>query len=125
MHPVLGVCTGELPKAADTLREQGHSPAIFTFAPPHNQFLLNLIRWGPVGLLALLFLLFVWIREGIVLNWQYSQTAPLFTLTGLALAVHGLSSSSMEEHFSAILAVLLLGMAMSGNSYNRKAGGRK
>jgi len=125
MHPVLGVGTGGLPKAADTLREQGHSPASFTFVHPHNQFLLNLIRWGPVGLLALLVLWFVWIREGIVVNWQCSLTAPLFTLTGLALAVHGLSSSSMEEHFSAILAVLLLGMAMSGNSYNRKAGGKK
>lgn len=121
--PLLGVGTGGLPKAVAALREQGHSPADFTFDHPHNQYLLNLIRWGPAGLLALLVLWFVWMKEGVSVDWQHSVTAPLFTLTGLALAVHALSSSSMEEHFSAILAVLLLGIALSDNNNYPKEGG--
>jgi len=64
----------------------------------------------------MLVLLAVWMREGIKIDWQHSLTAPLFTLSGLGLALHALSSSSMEEHFSAILAALLLAVAMSENS---------
>jgi len=113
LYPVFGVGTGGLPKAATTLREQNRSPAHFRFVQPHNQCLLVLIRWGPVGLLTLLTLWYAWMREGLNVDWSDSVSAPLFTLSGLALAVHGLSSSSMEEHFSAILAVLLLGVALS------------
>lgn len=116
LYPLLGVGTGGLPQAVADLKAQGLSSSQFIFAHPHNQYLLNLIRWGPAGLLLLLLLLVIWMREGIKIDWQYSITAPLFTLSGLALVMHGLSSSSMEEHFSAILAALLLATAMSADS---------
>lgn len=120
LFPVLGVGTGGLPEAAATLREQKRSPAHFRFVQPHNQYLLVLIRWGPVGLLALLALWYAWMREGLKVDWSHSVSAPLFTLSGLALVVHGLSSSSMEEHFSAILAVLLLGVAISHKKHTNQ-----
>jgi len=116
LYPLLGVGTGGLPHAVAALKEQGLSSSEFIFAHPHNQYLLNLIRWGPSGLLLLLALLVVWMREGIKVDWQYSIIAPFFTLSGFGLALHGLSSSSMEEHFSAILAALLLAIAMSEDS---------
>jgi len=119
-HPLLGVGTGGLPQAVVDLNKQYQvsesTITTQTFAHPHNQYLLNLIRWGPLGLLLLLVLLAVWMREGIKSDWRYSFTAPLFTLSGLALTLHALSSSSMEEHFSAILAALLLAVAMSADS---------
>jgi len=111
LYPYLGVGTGGVPKAAADLQGQVNSSS--AFAHPHNQYLLNLIRWGPVGLLALLFFWWQWIRQGLIIDWRHSLRAPLFVISGLALIVHGLSSSSMEEHFSTILAVLLLGVAMS------------
>jgi len=126
LYPLMGVGTGGLPQAVVQLKAQRElSSSMLIFAHPHNQYLLNLIRWGPVGLFVLLVLWFVWVREGLLVDWQYSITAPLFTLPALALAVHGLSSSSMEEHFSAILAILLLGVAMSDNGFHVCEGGEK
>ncbi len=114
-NPVLGVGTGGLPDAVAKLKSGGRSASQFTFAHPHNQYLLALIRWGPLGLVLFSTLLFFWMREGWRLDWRESPVAPLIFLPALALTVHALSSSSFEEHFSAILAALLLGTGLSGN----------
>ncbi|WP_347239234.1 O-antigen ligase family protein [Mariprofundus sp. KV] len=124
-NPVFGVGTGGLPSAVAMIKEEGRSASPFTFTHPHNQYLLALVRWGPTGLLLMLVLFFVWAREGWRLDWRASPTAPLVFLPALALVIHGLSSSSLEEHFSAILAVLLLGTGLSGNRDHNKQGGEK
>ncbi|WP_081610043.1 O-antigen ligase family protein [Mariprofundus ferrooxydans] len=124
-YPLLGVGTGGLPKAVSVMKSQGLSSAPSVFVHPHNQYLLDLVRWGPVGLLLLVGLLVVWMREGLKVDWQHSLTAPLSTLSGLALVLHGLSSSGMEEHFSAILAVLLLGVALSDSRQYVNTGGKQ
>ncbi len=115
-YPALGVGTGGVPAASAALPQSLQVAPYSGFAHPHNQYLLNLIRWGPAGLLLLLLLWGVWLREGMKVDWRYSLTAPLFALSGLALAVHGLSAASMEDHFSIILAVLLLGVAIAGGT---------
>ncbi len=115
MHPVLGVGTGGLPDAVAALKAEGRSASNFTFVHPHNQYLLALVRWGPAGLALLSLMLFYWMREGWRRDWHESVTAPLIFLPALALVIHGLSSTAVEEHFSAILAVLLLGVALSDN----------
>jgi len=65
-------------------------------------------------------LLFYWLREGWKRDWHESITAPLIFLPALALAIHALGSSSLEEHFSGVLAALLLGAGLaegiSGNA---------
>ncbi|WP_227819340.1 O-antigen ligase family protein [Mariprofundus micogutta] len=126
-QPLLGVGTGGLPHAVSDLKSGFRLTENITvaesFAHPHNQYILNLTRWGPAGVILLLALLSVWMREGFKVDWQHSVVAPLSTLSGLALALHALSSSSMEEHFSAILAVLLLATAMSVSSENSRSTG--
>ncbi|MDQ6992547.1 MAG: O-antigen ligase family protein [Mariprofundus sp.] len=111
--PLLGVGTGGLPQAVKIYNKNHPLSAVAIFPHPHNQYLLHLVRWGPVGLLMLLSMLYYLIWKGLVVDWQQSLVAPFMTLSGLALALHGLTSASMEEHFSAILAVLLLGVGLA------------
>ena len=80
---------------------------------PHNQYLLSMVRWGVVGLLALLALLCFWIRTGTASPWRDRVALPLVTLTGVALLVDGLSTASLEEHFSTIFALILLATGLS------------
>jgi len=131
-YPVLGVGTGGFPKAAAEARQQrpelnydkvppsyyiNHpdlvTDSVMKAAHPHNIYLFALARWSIWGLAALCMLLFVWIRTGWRLDWERLQAGPLITLSGVALVVHGLSSASLEDHFSAVLAALLLGLGLA------------
>jgi len=118
LHPVLGVGTGGLPDAVVALKAEGLSASKFTFVHPHNQYLLALVRWGPAGLALLSLMLFYWMREGWRRDWHESVNAPLIFLPALALVIHGFSSTAVEEHFSAILAILLLGVALSDDRFD-------
>nr|WP_241697620.1 O-antigen ligase family protein [Mariprofundus sp. NF] len=113
--PIIGFGTGSFPKAvadwkANHVDEWSYDVPI---VHPHNQYLLSMVRWGVIGLVLLLTLLYFWVREGISKPWRNSTVMPLITLTGAALLVHGLSSASMEEHFSTIFAVLMLSAGLS------------
>jgi O-antigen ligase len=83
-------------------------------AHPHNMYLLALVRWGPAGLIALLVWLGVWIRTGWLEDWRASDAGILIGLPAIALAVHGLSAPSLEEHFPGVLAAILTGLGLSG-----------
>jgi len=117
-HPLLGVGTGGFPQQTMQLLKQrpelnyGGGRRIRTH--PHNAYLLALARWGPLGLMALIWLLCSWIREGWNGDWLENEYGMLISVTGIALAVHGLTASSMEEHFSALLAIMLLGLGIAG-----------
>lgn len=115
-HPVVGIGTGGFPKASvwakknhPELDYDGRSMA----AHPHNMYLLALARWGLPGLSALMALFFVWMRTGWSLGWSDSDAGALIALSGIALAVHGLSAPSLEEHFEDILAVMFLGSGLA------------
>jgi len=114
-RPLTGTGTGGYRTAAAKIKQSypdlwygGLSPA-----HPHNMYLLALSRWGPVGLMALIILLSAWIRTGWRLDWYRTDTASLIALPGVAMSVHGLSAPSLEEHFSGILAALLLGAGLA------------
>ena len=114
-QPIIGVGTGGFPKAVSDW-QQGHGNASEVASPlvhPHNQYLLAMVRWGILGLSILLILLWQWIRTGLSVQWQNSEAMPLVALTGVALTVHGLSSASMEEHFSTIFALVVAGAGLS------------
>jgi len=111
--PILGVGTGGLPEAAKRWsQEMGHGQGV-TFAHPHNQYLLDLVRWGPLGMGLLILLFVIWLRESRNWDWSVSKTAPMICLSAVALASHGFFAPSMEEHFSAVLATLALGVGLS------------
>ncbi|HXH72018.1 MAG TPA: O-antigen ligase family protein [Mariprofundaceae bacterium] len=86
------------------------------YSHPHNMYLLSMVRWGLVGLLVLISLLAIWIRTGWRLDWRISSAGCLIGLSGLALAVNGLTSSSFEEHFPSILSMLFLGLGLAAAS---------
>jgi len=116
-HPLLGVGTGGFPLATkETLRRHPELDygARTLRMHPHNAYLLALARWGVPGLLILVWLLFSWVRSGWKTDWQQQEYGMLIAVTGIALMVHGLTASSMEEHFSALLAILLLGLGIAG-----------
>jgi len=114
-HPVAGVGTGGYRTAAEKIK-QSH-PGLWYGGPapahPHNMYLLALSRWGPVGMLAFLVLLALWIRTGWRLDWRQTDAGSFIALPAVAMAVHGLSAPGMEEHFSGILAALLLGAGLA------------
>lgn len=116
-NPWLGVGTGGYPSASKHV--QVMEPSLDfggdVASHPHNIYLLALVRWGVLGLFLLVWLLFEWIRIGLVMDWGKHPMASLASLTGLALAVHGMTSTSIEEHFSIVFAVLLLALALAEN----------
>jgi len=122
-HKLAGVGTGGFPAAVrerydvgrlDLNAFGGHEQKVL-MAHPHNQYLLNLVRWGPVGLLVFLALLFLWVKEGWTQSWRSPAEGGrvMISLSGLMLAIAGLFEPSMEEHFSAVFAVLLLGTGLA------------
>ncbi|MDQ7010673.1 MAG: O-antigen ligase family protein [Mariprofundaceae bacterium] len=111
-HPFIGVGTGGYAAAAAQVFRE-HPEYLIRADHPHNAYLLSMARWGTGGLMIILLLLYTWIRTAWQADWNRDIYAPLISLSGLALAVHALSASSLEEHFSAVLAVLLLGAGLS------------
>ena len=118
--PFYGVGTGGFPIAvkewqADPALQHGYRNIYSQVAivHPHNQYLITLVRFGLVGLLVLVVFILIWIRTGLGRPWKNVESMPLIALSGMALALHGLDSTSFEEHFSSIFALILLGAGLS------------
>lgn len=115
-----GVGTGGFPKAvrvwqAHPALQHGYINAFsqVKIAHPHNQYLITLVRYGLIGLILLLILIAAWIGSGVRGQWRDVLVAPLIALSGVALLIHGLDSTSFEEHFSSIFALIILGTGLS------------
>lgn len=111
-HPWLGVGTGGFPQAVLDW-QAGHGAAPLHLVHPHNQYLLVMVRWGILGLFSLLALFYFWIVAGLSQSWRNTSVLPLAGLTGIALLIHGLSSASLEEHFSTLFALVVTAAALS------------
>ncbi|MDX8392621.1 MAG: O-antigen ligase family protein [Mariprofundaceae bacterium] len=114
-QPLSGVGTGGYPSSVAAVKASHPELLLSSVTPahPHNMYLLALSRWGPIGVLLLLSLFIIWMRTGRTLNWQHTDTPSLIVFPALALAIHGLSAPSLEEHFPGILAVLLSGAGLA------------
>jgi len=112
-YPLLGVGTGGLPLNVKQWQQNHHETSALQFVHPHNQYILDFVRWSIVGLLCLLLLLVLWGREGWRMDWHKSAAAPFVFLTAMALIVDGMFGPTLEEHFSGVLSALLLGSGLS------------
>jgi len=123
-HPWLGVGTAGYPDAARQIfAEQDLSHFQLTpdeqkvfYGHPHNEFLFALSRWGPAGLLILLYLCYQWIRAGWIKSWQHdSINAYLLTASGISVVLHGLTEPSLNTHYETVFAILMLGFGLSSS----------
>jgi len=114
-HPLLGIGTGGFPsvsrdiiKLHPHLNIDGHT----SFAVPHNIYLMELTRWGPLGLIILLLWLGQWIRMGWKVDWSQPHQL-LIALSGVGLATHGLSSQAIEEYQASMYAAMFFSIGLA------------
>jgi O-antigen ligase len=113
--PVLGVGTGGFPEAAHRIKQQ--HPALQYEgtdypAHPHNMYLMDLVRWGPAGLLLILLLFWFWFHADRNRGWQYRHGC-LVNVSALALCIHGLTAPSLEEYYGSVYAAIYLAVGLA------------
>ncbi|OIO71423.1 MAG: hypothetical protein CO186_08740 [Zetaproteobacteria bacterium CG_4_9_14_3_um_filter_49_83] len=118
--PVLGVGTGGFPLAAHQVQLQ-HPSLVYEGvaypAHPHNMYLMDLARWGPVGLILLLLLFWFWFHTDRNRGWAY-QHGCLVSISAMALFVHGFSAPSLEEYYGSIYAAIYLAVGLAAYQSN-------
>ncbi len=84
------------------------------YSHPHNEFLFALVRWGPLGLLATLFLCWAWLSTGWKKDWEHdTMNAYLCTSSALAVIVHGMTEVSLNSKLSLVFAIIVLAFSLS------------
>lgn len=123
-NPLLGVGTGGFPSTAQQIAAA--KPELYFGGPspshPHQMYLLDLVRWGPAGLLLLVMLLWQWFRMGIHREWRGEYYSSLIALSAVGMAVHGISAPSLEEYYSSIYATLFLATGLAAMDKDIKNG---
>jgi O-antigen ligase len=116
-QPLTGIGTGGYVKTAKQFKTQNPEHPYFKriYSHIHNTYLQSLVQWGPVGIIVILMLFMLWIREGVRQPWSTDHASCMALLSGLALVIHGMSSLSLEEHFSTIFAIFMLGTGLASN----------
>ncbi|MDQ6953010.1 MAG: O-antigen ligase family protein [Mariprofundaceae bacterium] len=116
--PILGIGTGGFPSVTKTiiaqhknLNMEGHD----SFSVPHNIYIMELTRWGPLGLIILLLWLGVWIRMGWKVDWEQPHQL-LIALSGIGLATHGFTSQAVEEYHASMYAGIFLAIGLASLS---------
>ncbi len=129
-HPYFGVGTAGYPNAAKkiiqtnkvaSLKIPENNKSVF-YGHPHHEFLFALSRWGPLGLFALLFLCYHWVRTGWEMDWnRNTMNAYLVTASGISVILHGLTEPSLNTHYSTLFAIVVLGFGLSQTRKNKQA----
>ncbi len=123
-NPVLGVGTGGFPITAHKIAES--KPDLLFGGPypahPHQMYLLDLVRWGPAGLLLLTMLLWQWFRLGIHGDWSRENYSSLIALSAVGMAVHGISAPSLEEYYGSVYATIFLATGLAAINGDKENG---
>ncbi|MDQ6957310.1 MAG: O-antigen ligase family protein [Mariprofundaceae bacterium] len=117
--PLIGVGTGGFPNASDAIAARHPNLNLegqTHIAVPHNIYLMELVRWGPLGLVILLLFLSCWIRMGWRVDWQQPHHL-LIAISGIALSVHGLSSQAIEEYHASVYTAIFLAVGLASLKY--------
>jgi O-antigen ligase len=121
-NPILGVGTGGFPSTADRIAVS--KPDLFFGGPypahPHQMYLLDLVRWGPLGLLLLTMLLWQWFRLGIRTDWDRESYSSLIALSAVGMAIHGISAPSLEEYYGSVYATIFLAAGLSATNRDKE-----
>jgi O-antigen ligase len=104
-HPVLGVGTGGYKKAMDAFRTD---PSLPEAVQPHNSFLYATVSFGLVGLAALLWLFYVFLKKG----WQARAGSGGFAVLafGLVLVIGSFTDTQILSVATAIPFAALMGL---------------
>jgi len=116
--PWLGIGTGSFRQAfEDKVKSPQYAKYHMqsqTYNHAHNEFLFDLVRWGPLGLFVYLYLIFSWIKTGIQRQWkEQPMQAYLITSSGLATLINSFSDSTMTALTTIIFAIIALALGMS------------
>lgn len=119
--PVIGVGTGGFPEASKVVCEERpelkYTPDSQPPGNPHNTYLLSLSRWGPVGLILFIGLIGGWLMQTGRKQINCKFNSRLFIpLTGIALMIDALFAPTLEQHFTGLFLVILLGLGLSSKS---------
>jgi len=121
-HPYLGVGTAGYPDAAKELISKPemaylglpkNSLGVY-HGHPHSEFLFALSRWGPIGLLILIYLCWQWVKTGWHKDWKHDTiNAYLMTASGISVILHGMTEPSLNTQIETVFAIIALGFSMS------------
>jgi len=128
-NPYFGVGTGGYPDAIQHILKdkklaylnikRGELSSFY--GHPHNEYLLELARWGPLGLLVLLYLCWQWFSVGWRMNWETNTlNAYLFTASAISIILHGFTEPSLNKHIETVFAFIILALAMSQGKIEQK-----
>jgi len=119
--PILGIGTGGFPSVSKKLvaehqhlNMEGHD----SFSVPHNIYIMELTRWGPLGLIILVLWLGQWIRMGWKVDWQQPHQS-LMLLSGIGLATHGLTSQAVEEYHASMYGAIFFAIGLAAWIQNK------
>lgn len=68
----------------------------------------------------LLSLLLIWTRTGWSMDWRVTSAGCLIGMSGLAMAINGVTSSSLEEHFPGVLGMFFLGLGLAEAAHPKR-----
>jgi O-antigen ligase len=123
-NPILGVGTGGFPTTARKIAES--KPDLHFGSPspahPHQMYLMDLARWGPVGLLLLIMLLWQWFRLSAHSDWNKEYYSSLIALSAVGMAVHGISAPSLEEYYGSVYATMFLATGLAAINGDKENG---
>gem|GEM_PF-5426549 len=116
--PYFGIGTGDYYNDAYNLLQKTEFMHLRTwssyYSHPHNEFLFSLVRWGPIGLLAFIYLCWAWLGTGWKKDWQHdTMNAYLCTSSALAVIIHGVTEVSLNGKLTLVYAILILAFSMT------------
>jgi len=122
--PLIGIGTGGFPSVSYTIAQQHPNLNLegkTHIALPHNIYLMELARWGPMGLIVLLLFLSSWVGMGLKADWRQPHHL-LIALSGIALSVHGLTSQSIEEYHASVYTAIFLSIGLASLTHENNCG---
>ncbi len=112
-HPIIGVGTGDFPSEYKKINQK-LSPNVTATVQPHNMYILEMVQTGALGLLSLLYILYMQIKISLKKNryYQIQQALPLL------FAVIMFSDTYLLGHYTSLIFVYFSSFLYKDYSYD-------